>query len=75
MAKILDVLEQFLHEIEKNNPHKLIGKGGTILSLFYLNRHRESEDLDFDTTLTKANWEKIEAYLISILEGLKAGGL
>ncbi len=75
MAKILDVLEEFLHEIEKDNPHKLIGKGGTILSLFYLNRHRESEDLDFDTTLTKENWEKIEAYLISILEKLKNRGL
>lgn len=71
MARILDILEQFLHEIEKENPYKLIGKGGTILSLFYLNRHRESEDLDFDTTLDKSQYKKIEAYFISILERLK----
>ena len=75
MARILDVLEEFLHEMEKNNPHRLIGKGGTILSLFYLDRHRESEDLDFDTTQEKSQYRNIEAYLISILEQLKGRGL
>lgn len=60
---------------EKDNPYKLIGKGGTILSLFYLNRHRESEDLDFDTTLERSEYKNIEAYFISILENLKANGL
>ncbi len=75
MARILDVLEEFLHEMEKSNPYKLIGKGGTILALFYLNRHRESEDLDFDTTLEKSHYKKIEAYFISILERLKGRGL
>src|SRR3989344_2491391 len=75
MAKILDILNEFLHEIEKDNPYKLIGKGGTILSLFYLNRHRESEDLDFDTTLERNQSKNIEAYFISILEQLKAKGL
>lgn len=75
MAKILDVLVEFLHEVEKDNPCKLIGKGGTILSLFYLNRHRESEDLDFDTTLGNNRHREIEAYLISILERLKNRGL
>src|SRR3989344_338770 len=75
MAKILDILNEFLHEIEKDNPYKLIGKGGTILSLFYLNRHRESEDLDFDTTLQKGQSKNIEDYFISILEKLKAKGL
>ena len=75
MAKILDVLQEFLHEIEKDNPYKLIGKGGTILSLFYLRRHRESEDLDFDTTLERSQYRNIEAYFTSILEHLKGKGL
>lgn len=75
MAKILDILREFLHEIEKDNPCKLIGKGGTILSLFYLNRHRESEDLDFDTMLEKHQYKRIEDYFISILERLKGEGL
>ena len=75
MIKILDILGEFLKEIEKDNPYNLIGKGGTILSLFYLNRHRESEDLDFDTTLEKSWHKKIEAYFISILEELKRKGL
>src|SRR3989344_4935596 len=75
MAKILDILNEFLHEIENENPYKLIGKGGTILSLIYLNRHRESEDLDFDTTLKKSQFRNIENYFVSILEKLKARGL
>ena len=74
MAKILDILEEFLHEIEKNNPYKLIAKGGTVLSLFYLAHHRESEDLDFDTTLDKNQHKNIESYFISILERLKNKG-
>src|SRR3989338_799322 len=75
MAKILDILQQFLNEIEKDNPFKLVGKGGTILSLFYLGRHRESEDLDFDTALGKGSYREIEAYFISILEKLAARGV
>lgn len=75
MAKILDILHEFIREIEKDNPHKLIGKGGTILSLFYLDRHRESEDLDFDTTAERGKYGEIEAYFISILEQLKGKGL
>ncbi len=75
MAKILDILQEFLHEVEKDNPYKLIGKGGTILSLFYLNRHRESEDLDFDTILDRSNYKNIEAFFISILEKLKSKGM
>lgn len=75
MAKISDILQEFLKEIEKNNRYKLIGKGGTILSLFYLQRHRESEDLDFDTTLERSQYKNIEAYFISILEQLKVMGI
>ncbi len=75
MVKVLDILQEFLVEIEKNNPYRLIGKGGTILSLFYLNRHRESEDLDFDTILDRSNYRNIEAFFISILEKLKSKGL
>src|SRR3989344_4082594 len=75
MVKILDILQEFLHEVEKDNPYKLIGKGGTILSLLYLNRHRESEDLDFDTSLDRGQHKNIEAYFISVLENLKGKGL
>ena len=75
MSKMLDILEDFLNEIEKDNPYKMIGKGGTILSLFYLNKHRESEDLDFDTTLEKSQYKNIESYFILILERLKSKGI
>ena len=71
MVKILDILEKFLLEVEKNNPYKLIAKGGTALSLFYLNHHRESEDLDFDAVLDKNQYKKIESYFLAILEKLK----
>ena len=74
MAKILDILEEFLQEIEKNNPYNLIAKGGTVLSLFYLNHHRESEDLDFDAILDKNQHKNIESYFLSILEHLKKKG-
>lgn len=74
MVKILEILKEFLQEIEKNNPYKLIAKGGTTLSLFYLNHHRESEDLDFDTTLDKNQHKNIESYFLTILERLKKKG-
>ena len=74
MAGILDILKEFLQEIGKNNPYKLIAKGGTVLSLFYLNHHRESEDLDFDTTLDKTKYRNIESYFLTILECLKKRG-
>lgn len=74
MVKILDILREFLQEIEKDNPYKLIGKGGTILSLFYLNRHRESEDLDFDTEMEISRHKNIELYFLAILERLKNKG-
>ncbi|MEK6869075.1 MAG: nucleotidyl transferase AbiEii/AbiGii toxin family protein, partial [Nanoarchaeota archaeon] len=75
MVKIIEILEEFLQEIEKNNPHKLIAKGGTALSLFYLNHHRESEDLDFDAMLDKSQHKNIEFYFLSILEHLKKKGI
>lgn len=68
----MHILEEFLKEIEKNNPYKLVIKGGTALSLFYLDHHRESEDLDFDSD--KVNLKKygeIEKYFIDILNKLK----
>ena len=74
MVKILDILYEFLQEIEKDNPYKLIGKGGTILSLIYLNRHRESEDLDFDTEMEISQHKNIELYFLAILERLKNKG-
>jgi len=72
MTHILTILEEFLKEMEKNNPYQLVIKGGTALSLFYLNHHRESEDLDFDADLSYLKeYEKIEAYFVSILEQLR----
>jgi len=72
MPRILTVLEKFLDEIKKDNPYKLIIKGGTALSLFYLNHHRESEDLDFDADISYLkDYKKIEAYFIDLLEKLK----
>ena len=58
--------------MEKNNPYKLVIKGGTALSLLYLNHHRESEDLDFDADIVHLkDYKKIEVYFINILEKLK----
>jgi len=74
--KLLSILEEFVKEIEKHNPYKLIIKGGTALSLFYLNHHRESEDLDFDADIKYLKEHaKIESYFIDILENLKEKGI
>ena len=76
MARIIDVLENFLKEMEKNNPYKLVVKGGTALSLFYLNHHRESEDLDFDSDKPNlSKYKEIEEYFIHILNKLKERGV
>src|SRR3989344_4188792 len=72
---ILNILKEFLKEIEEHNPYNLIAKGGTTLSIFYLNHHRESEDLDFDTTADKEDYKKIEHYFLDILNKLKKKGL
>jgi predicted nucleotidyltransferase component of viral defense system len=72
---ILNILKEFLKEMEKYNPYRLIAKGGTALSIFYLNCHRESEDLDFDATIDKENYKKIESYLLNLLNKLKKRGL
>ncbi len=72
MARIIDVLGDFLKEMEKNNPYNLVIKGGTALSLFYLNHHRESEDLDFDSDKPNlGKYKEIEEYFIIILNNLK----
>ena len=72
MTRILEILEKFLREVEKNNPFNLVLKGGTALSIYYLNHHRESEDLDFDAPKDLANkYKEIENYLITILKILK----
>lgn len=71
MTRILDILKEFLKEMEKNNPYNLIAKGGTALSVYYLDHHRESEDLDFDANLDKKYYKEIENYFLEILENLK----
>lgn len=76
MPKLINILEEFVNEIIKNNPYKIVIKGGTALSLFYLNRHRESEDLDFDADISHLKeYKKIEEYFINILERLKQKGI
>ncbi|MFH1636931.1 MAG: nucleotidyl transferase AbiEii/AbiGii toxin family protein [Candidatus Woesearchaeota archaeon] len=72
MARILYILEEFLKEVEHSNPYGLVLKGGTALSLYCLNNHRESEDLDFDSDISnKGKHKEIERYFIGILEKLK----
>ncbi len=70
--KILDILKEFLKEVEKDNPFNLVLKGGTALSLYYLDHHRESEDLDFDTEKHfLKDYQRIEKYITNILYNLK----
>lgn len=72
MAPIISILEEFLKEIEQNNQYNLVLKGGTALSLFYLNHHRESEDLDFDSDIAnRSRYKEIEGFFIGILNRLK----
>lgn len=72
MVKILDILQAFLKEVEKENPFKLVLKGGTALSLYHLNHHRESEDLDFDADVHLIKkYKSVEKYFAKILGGLK----
>ena len=72
MTRILSILDEFIKEIQQHNPYKLVLKGGTALSLFYLNRHRESEDLDFDSDISNLKrYKEIEKYFIGILNELK----
>lgn len=72
---ILTILKEFLKEVELNNPYRLIAKGGTTLAIYHLNYHRESEDLDFDTTISKDCYTELEDYFLIILENLKKKGL
>lgn len=72
MTRVLSILGEFLKEVELDNPYKLVLKGGTALSLFYLNHHRESEDLDFDSDISNMKrYKEVEKYFISILKRLK----
>ena len=74
--KIIDILEEIVKEIDKNNPYDLVLKGGTALALFYLNKHRESEDLDFDCSKTNLkDYKEIEMYFVTILERLEKKGM
>ena len=71
----MDILELVLAEIKRDNPFAFILKGGTALSVHHLERHRESEDLDFDIPLEfKAQSNKIVDYLKAILGGLVSKG-
>ncbi len=72
MVKIMELLTKVIEEIEKDNPYKLVFKGGTALALLHLNHHRESEDLDFDADIKYLDdYKGISEYFIGIFEGLK----
>ena len=51
MTRLLDILQEFLKELEQDNPYGLILKGGTALAVYHCIGHRESEDLDFDVSI------------------------
>lgn len=63
---IISLLRELLREIEKDNPLGLIGKGGTILSIYHLN-HRDSQDLDFDCLANNKD-KDFEAYFRLIFD-------
>ncbi len=72
MVQIIELLEKIIEQMEKDNPYKLVFKGGTALSILHLNHHRESEDLDFDADIKYLDdYTGIQDYFIGILEGLK----
>jgi predicted nucleotidyltransferase component of viral defense system len=72
MVKIMELLTKVIEQIEKDNPYKLVFKGGTALSILHLNHHRESEDLDFDVDIKYLDdYKGIRDYFIGIFENLK----
>jgi len=76
MSHLMEILEKVIEQIKKNNPYGLIFKGGTALSIFHLNHHRESEDLDFDVNIKYLKeYIRIQDYLIDIFEILKEKGI
>lgn len=71
----MDILGKIVEHIEKDNPYGLIFKGGTALSMIYLNHHRESEDLDFDVDIKYLHdFKGIQQYFICIFNKLKKQG-
>lgn len=76
LTRIIEILREFAREVEISNPHNLVLKGGTALSLYYLDHHRESEDLDFDVELNlKEKIREIEDYIVRILKKIKEKGV
>ena len=76
MVRILEILDTILDEIRKDNPYGLVLKGGTALAFHHLEKHRESEDLDFDVDEKYSNQaEDIAKYITEILEKLVNEGI
>jgi predicted nucleotidyltransferase component of viral defense system len=75
--RILEILDKFLDELRRSNPYGFVLKGGTALALHHLNKHRESEDLDFDVDQQYfGEIDSIIQHLIHILDSLvKEGSL
>jgi predicted nucleotidyltransferase component of viral defense system len=68
----MELLTKIIEHIEEDNPYKLVFKGGTALSILHLNRHRESEDLDFDADLKYLDdYMVFRDYFIDIFDKIK----
>ncbi|MCK5774005.1 MAG: nucleotidyl transferase AbiEii/AbiGii toxin family protein [Thermoplasmata archaeon] len=75
MSRLMNILKLIIKEIEKGNPHSLILKGGTALSYYHLNGHRDSEDLDFDAPeKERGNIEQIISWFNEILIRVQKDG-
>lgn len=71
----MDILNLIIKEIERDNPHSLILKGGTALFYYHLKGHRDSEDLDFDAPESeRENIERIVSWFEGILIKIRNEG-
>ena len=75
MSAIMDVLNCFIEEASRSNPHSLVLKGGTALSHHHLKGHRDSEDLDFDAPEPeRENVDRIVTWIKDILKKIRSEG-
>jgi len=76
MTRILEILDSILDHVRRENPYGLVLKGGTALAIHHLNRHRESEDLDFDVPQKYSTRpEDIATFIENILTQLEQDGI
>jgi predicted nucleotidyltransferase component of viral defense system len=76
MTELTTILEKFLDRLRKGNPYGMVLKGGTALAVHHLDRHRESEDLDFDVSiLLMERYEDIVRFIELVFEELAIEGV